>query len=144
MKNWRDKKIIVFLVFITAFSLSYAQSSAIDNKEKITTRASIDTLKKEQSYKVTFIELGSVKCIPCREMQPIMKSVEEKYGKEVGVVFYDVLTREGEPYALKYKIEAIPTQVFLDARGKEFYRHVGFLPEEELVSVLKIKGVKPN
>ena len=77
-------------------------------------------------------------------MQPIMKSVEEKYGKEVGVVFYDVLTREGEPYALKYKIEAIPTQVFLDARGKEFYRHVGFLPEEELVSVLKIKGVKPN
>jgi thioredoxin 1 len=144
MRNRRGKKIIVFLIFITAFPLSYAQSSAFDNKEKITTRASTDTLSKEQNYKVTFIELGSVKCIPCREMQPIMKSIGEKYGKEVGVVFYDVLTKSGEPYALKYKIEAIPTQVFLDAKGEEFYRHIGFFPEEELISVLKIKGVRPD
>jgi thioredoxin 1 len=29
---------------------------------------------------ITFYELGSVNCIPCRKMQPIMKSIEEKYG----------------------------------------------------------------
>ena len=96
----------------------------------------------ENEYKVTFIELGSVRCIPCQQMQPIMKSVEEKYGKDVKVVFHDVWTEAGAPYAQRYGIEAIPTQVFLDKDGKEFFRHVGFFPEEELVKVLQKKGVK--
>lgn len=52
-------------------------------------------LTKEQStkvknYKVTFIELGSVRCIPCQKMQPVMKHIEENFGKEVKVVFHDV------------------------------------------------------
>lgn len=93
-------------------------------------------------YTVTFIELGSVRCIPCQQMQPVMKTVEEKYGKDVKVVFHDVWTETGAPYAKQYGIEAIPTQVFLDKDGKEFFRHVGYFPEEELVKVLNQKGVK--
>jgi thioredoxin 1 len=94
------------------------------------------------TYKVTFIELGSVKCIPCQHMQIVMKSILEKYGKEVNVVFYDVWTPEGRPYGEKYDITAIPTQVFLDENGNEFFRHEGYFPEEELVKVLNMKGVK--
>jgi thioredoxin 1 len=71
-----------------------------------------------------------------------MKSIEEKYGDQVKVIFYDVWTPEGKPYAKTYNIEAIPTQVFLDENGKEFFRHVGFFEEEELIKVLKTKGVK--
>lgn len=97
---------------------------------------------KEAKYKVTFVELGSVKCIPCQQMQPVMKSIETKYGKDVKVVFHDVWTDAGAPYAKQYGIEAIPTQVFLDETGKEYFRHVGFFPEEELVKVLQQKGVK--
>lgn len=96
----------------------------------------------ETKYKVTFIELGSVRCIPCQQMQPVMKSIKEKYDKEVNVVFHDVWTEAGAPFAKQYNIEAIPTQVFLDKDGKEFFRHVGFFPEEELVKVLNQKGVK--
>jgi thioredoxin 1 len=77
-------------------------------------------------------------------MQPVMKSIEAKYGKDVKVVFYDVWTEAGAPYAKEYKIEAIPTQVFLDDTGKEYFRHVGFFPEEELVKILNQKGVKKN
>ena len=93
-------------------------------------------------YKVTFIELGSVRCIPCQQMQGVMKSIEKKYGTQVKVVFHDVWTPEGKPFGKQYGIEAIPTQVFLDQNGKEFSRHVGFFPEEELVKVLQTKGVK--
>lgn len=93
-------------------------------------------------YKVTFVELGSVRCTPCQQMQAVMQSIEEKYEKQVKVVFHDVLTEEGGPYAKQYRIEAIPTQVFLDESGKEYYRHVGFFPEEELIEVLKMKDVK--
>ena len=93
-------------------------------------------------YKVTFIELGSVRCIPCQQMQVVMKSIEKKYGNQVNVVFHDVWTPEGKPFGKQYGIEAIPTQVFLDENGKEFSRHVGYFPEEELLKVLQSKGVK--
>jgi thioredoxin 1 len=93
-------------------------------------------------YKVTFIELGSVRCIPCQMMQPVMKSIKEKYGDQVNVVFYDVWTPEGRPFAQKYGLQVIPTQVFLDENGKEFFRHEGYFPEEELVKVLSEKGFR--
>lgn len=96
---------------------------------------------KEGSHLVTFIELGSVRCIPCQKMQPIMRSIEEKYGTQVKVVFHDVWTEEGRPFADQYAIELIPTQVFLDKDGKEFFRHQGFFEETELIKVLETKGV---
>lgn len=93
--------------------------------------------------KVTFIELGSVKCIPCKQMQPVMKAIEAKYGEQVKVIFYDIWTPEQKPFAKKYGIKLIPTQVFLDEKGKEFFRHEGFYPEKEIDKLLLSKGVKP-
>jgi thioredoxin 1 len=96
----------------------------------------------EESYLVTFVELGSVRCIPCKMMQPIMKDIEKDYAGQVKVVFHDVWTPEGEPFGQSYKIRIIPTQVFLDKDGKEYFRHEGFFPKDELVKILKQKGVK--
>ena len=108
---------------------SYRQSvRSIERKEDSTTKP-----------KVTFIELGSVNCIPCKQMQPVMKAIEEKYPKQVKVIFYDVWTKEQKPYAQKYGIKLIPTQVFLDENGKEFHRHEGFYPEKEIDKVLQVK-----
>jgi len=90
---------------------------------------------------VTFVELGSVKCIPCRQMQPVMKAVEGKYGKQLNVVFYDVWKDDQREYAEKYKIQVIPTQVFLDKDGKEFFRHEGFFPESEIDKLLQKRGL---
>jgi len=92
--------------------------------------------------KVTFVELGSVNCIPCKQMQPIMKSIEEKYGDQVKVIFYDVWKEDQKKYATQYGIKLIPTQVFLDANGKEFHRHEGFYPEAEIDKILQGKGLK--
>ena len=72
-------------------------------------------------------------------MQPIMDEIEKEYEGTVKVVFYDVWTPEGKPYAYEYNIQAIPTQVFLDENGVEYYRHQGFFPKEELIKILKIK-----
>jgi thioredoxin 1 len=99
------------------------------------------TMQVGKAIKVTFIELGSVNCIPCKKMRPVMDSIEKKYSKQVKVVFHDVWTEAGAPYGQRYGIESIPTQVFLDANGKEYFRHVGFFPEEYVVTVLKMKGV---
>ncbi|MGA2588039.1 MAG: thioredoxin family protein [Candidatus Aminicenantales bacterium] len=91
-------------------------------------------------HKITFIELGSVNCIPCRQMQPIMKEIAAQYPDQVLVVFYDVWKNPapGE----YYKIQLIPTQVFIDERGNELFRHVGLFPKEEILIFLKEHGVK--
>ena len=102
------------------------------------------TQTREAKPKVTFVELGSVNCIPCKQMQPVMKAIEKKYGEQVKVIFYDVWTKEQKPYAQKYAIRLIPTQVFLDENGKEFFRHEGFYPEAEIDKLLQSKGLKLN
>jgi thioredoxin 1 len=91
---------------------------------------------------VTFVELGSVRCVPCRLMQPIMRDIESTYQGQVRVVFHDVWTEAGKPYVKQFGVRVIPTQVFLDANGVEYFRHEGFFPKEQLVAVLKSKGVK--
>ncbi len=92
------------------------------------------------AYKVTFIEIGADRCIPCRKMQPIMKEVAAEFAEDVQVVFYDVW-KDPEP-GRNYGIQLIPTQVFLDSTGKEVDRHVGFFAKEELIAVLIKQGAK--
>jgi thioredoxin 1 len=93
---------------------------------------------------ITFVELGSVKCVPCRQMQPVMKAIEDKYGDQIKVVFHDVWKDDQKEYASKYKIRLIPTQVFLDDSGKELMRHEGFFPEEDIDEFLQSRGLKPT
>jgi len=128
------------LLFLAALAIIFFNTDCSGQTGNQTVKTNTETVK--NSYKVTFIELGSVRCIPCQQMQPVMKSIEEKYGKDVRVVFHDVWTEAGAPYAKQFGIDAIPTQVFLDKDGKEFFRHVGFFAEEELVKVLQQKGVE--
>lgn len=99
-------------------------------------------VEQDKQVKVTFIELGSVRCIPCQKMEVVLDSIRKEYPNDVQVVFHDVWTEAGKPYATKYNIKSIPTQVFLDADGKEFFRHEGFFAKEELIEILKKKGVK--
>jgi thioredoxin 1 len=93
------------------------------------------------SVKVTFIELGSVNCIPCKMMQPVMDKLEENFPNDVEVLFYDVWTEKDASKAGEYGIRVIPTQVFLDENSEEYHRHEGFYPYEEVVKVLKQQGV---
>jgi thioredoxin 1 len=91
------------------------------------------------SPKVTFIELGSNSCIPCKEMRPVMKGIEQTFGDQVKVVFYDVW--EDPAPANEYGVQMIPTQVFLDENGKEFHRHVGFYPQADIEALLLKQGL---
>jgi len=130
-------------IFILTGAISIETRTISKKKSpRVAAEKKADSETEKVKIKVTFIELGSVKCIPCKMMQPIMKEIEEEYKNQVKVVFYDVWTDLGAPYADKYKIRVIPTQVFLDKDGKEYFRHEGFFPKDELIKMLKEKGVK--
>jgi thioredoxin 1 len=127
MKSWAV--ILVIVLGLLTQSLFARQKASVPSEKKPL---------------ITFVELGSVNCIPCRQMQPVMKSIEEKYGNQVKVVFYDVWKEDQRHYASKYGIRLIPTQVFLDEHGKELMRHEGFFPEKDIDSFLRSKGLKPK
>ncbi|PZM79003.1 MAG: thioredoxin [Candidatus Margulisiibacteriota bacterium] len=138
------KKTVIIIIGL-ALIVSGAYASGNFSKKTIKDKeptANQKIARENPNSAVTFIELGSVNCVPCRMMQPVMDEVENKYKGQVKVVFHDVWTPEGRPFGEQYGIRAIPTQVFLDKEGKEYYRHVGFFPVDELEAVLKLKGVK--
>jgi thioredoxin 1 len=85
------------------------------------------------------LEIGSVGCIPCEKMRPIMKKLSDNYKGKLEVIFVDI--KVDRKTASNFGVYMIPTQVFLDKTGREFYRHIGFFPYEDIVPVLKKAGL---
>ena len=83
---------------------------------------------------VTMIDLGAKSCIPCKMMAPILEKLEAEYRGKADVVFIDVWQKPDE--GKKYGISAIPTQIFLNKKGEEVGRHVGFLDEKSIRDAL--------
>lgn len=120
------KKITILLLLIIISTFCFAEETVNDS-----------TIIQP---KITFLELGSLTCIPCKMMEAVLESIKEKYGDQIEVVFYDV--KKEKKIAAKYKIRMIPTQIFLDENGKEIHRHVGFYPEEQIDEFLQKQGLK--
>jgi len=142
MRHFRILLVVFWIA--TTFTGCNTENKNI-NKESGQTKQVKKTASASQpteKQKITFIELGSVNCIPCKMMQPVMEKIEKEFVGQVKTVFYDVWTKEGKPYGQKYGIRAIPTQVFLDENGKEFHRHTGFYQFGEIKKVFAQKGVK--
>lgn len=90
--------------------------------------------------KVTMVDLGAKKCIPCKLMAPIMEELEKEYKDKAAIVFIDVW--EHPEAAKKYGIGIIPTQIFYDAQGNEVLRHEGFYQKAAIIAELTKIGVK--
>jgi thioredoxin 1 len=124
------KKILFLAVFMTLLAQAeFCRASEVDN---VLSKANKDG-------KIVMLELGSVGCIPCEQMKPVMEKLRKYYGGQLEVFFVDV--RKYREAAGRYGIYTIPTQVFIDKKGKEFSRHIGYFPYEEIVPVLKKAGL---
>ncbi len=88
---------------------------------------------------VTMIDLGAKKCIPCKMMAPILEKMEKNYKGKAAIIFIDVWKNKDQ--AGRFGIRAIPTQIFFNKKGKEVYRHVGFMGETAIIEQLKKMGV---
>jgi thioredoxin 1 len=91
---------------------------------------------------VTMIDLGADKCIPCKMMAPIIKEVREEYRGKAVIAFIDVWKDRSQ--VARFKIKAIPTQIFFDKEGKEKFRHIGFMDKDKMISYLEKMGVNLN
>ena len=78
------------------------------------------------------LELGSVKCVPCKMMAPILDELKVTFAGQLRVDFIDVWQQEG--VGEQYGLRVIPTQIFFDADGNELFRHEGFFAREDILS----------
>ena len=90
---------------------------------------------------VTMVDLGAHKCIPCKMMAPILTKLTKAYADQAAIIFIDVW--EDKAQGSKFKIKAIPTQIFFDQEGNEVLRHQGFMSEEAIVEQLQQMGITP-
>jgi thioredoxin 1 len=125
------KKIAAFLLSVMAV-LCLSQFMMADTIDGTLARA-----KKEG--KAVMLELGSVGCIPCEQMKPVMQKLQDTYKGKLEVIFIDV--REDHDTGHRFGVRMIPTQVFLDKTGKEFHRHIGYYAYDEIAPVLKRQGL---
>ena len=85
------------------------------------------------------VDVGADKCIPCKQMAPILAALKKEYAGRFEVEFIDVWKNPSA--GNKYGVRIIPTQIFYDADGKELFRHVGFFSREDIMGTWKTFGV---
>jgi len=90
------------------------------------------------SGKPVLVDFGSNKCIPCRQLRPILKEVEKEMAGKAHVLVIDVynfgkLAREN-------RVQLIPTLIFFDSSGKELFRRMGVWDKDSIVKKLKEGG----
>jgi len=126
----------VFIAALIAFVAIRSQSVSTAGE---TIATSTQATRTSNSGKVTMIDLGAAKCVPCKMMAPILEELKKEYAGRADIIFIDVWKDRSQ--AKKYGIRAIPTQIFFDASGREVYRHTGFMDKKRIVETLSRLGV---
>ncbi len=85
--------------------------------------------------KPALYEFGAGYCASCKDMEKIIAALKTSYSDQVE--FRMVYVDKEKPLFEQYKVMLIPTQVFLDASGKEVDRHIGALTKEEVLKKLQ-------
>jgi len=89
--------------------------------------------------KPTLAIFSAASCCGPDKMIPIRDALLKKYDTKINIVYIE--PRQEQILAARYGIRAIPTQVFYDKTGKEFFRHSGFFSEKDIIGKLSEMGV---
>jgi len=77
-------------------------------------------------------------CPPCKELKPIIEALEKEYDGKIEIRSIDV--DQNKDLARKFGVQAIPTLVFLDAKGNELSRIVGLTSKDTIVGRFQTHG----
>lgn len=111
-----------------------------DNKEealqKETQKSFFETLKTEKiGHEPMVLEIGSSSCKTCFDMKKI---IDDLKSKDANLPIYIIDVYDDMNAFRHFNIQMIPTQVVLNAKGEEVYRHVGGLSGEEMLKLVEL------
>ena len=84
------------------------------------------------------VELGSTSCKSCKAMHEELALLREECSGSIEIEEIDVW--RDDDAGQRYGVRVIPTQVFLDAEGREFDRHTGFLARADIRARFASRG----
>ena len=82
------------------------------------------------------LNFHSTKCAPCIEIERVIKEVEPKYAGRVTFIIVDVYDESEYYLCTQYKIETIPTTVFLDTKGQIKEGYIGVIDSASMRQIL--------
>lgn len=138
----RKKIIIPVLIILSAVLIIATLGKRKATQEKIEEPPLVEMTFEEllKSGIPVLAEFGHNRCIPCRQMAPILEEITKEYKGKLIVKTIDVY--EHNNLAMQYRIRLIPTQIFFDSRANESYRHEGFLEKYLIIQKLNEIGIK--
>lgn len=92
------------------------------------------------SGKPTLADFGATTCIPCITMKATLEELDPLYRDKVNILI--ILVNEEPELTAKYRIMAIPTQIFFDAAGKPVAGHVGGMEKKDIIAQFKKMGIE--
>ncbi len=87
-----------------------------------------------KNSKPTVLDIGAGTCIPCKMMKPIFEQLEIEYKDKANILLLEI--SDHRDIANEYKVRIIPTQIFFDKSGNQYWRHEGFLSKDEIIEKL--------
>jgi thioredoxin 1 len=88
------------------------------------------------------VDIGASACLPCIMMAPSLEELKKEYAGRLQVEFIDAWQNPGAREQYDYYF--CPTQVFIDASGKELFRHLGYYSKKDILAKWKELGVDPE
>ena len=146
MKNFKNLAIVAAVVVAAGivFALKHNQAQSSESAPAAAAEvapASVPATSAAETPATLprLVDLGADKCIPCKQMAPILEEMKTTYAGQLQVDFIDVW--KNPDAGGQYGIRMIPTQIFFDASGKELFRHEGFYGKEDMLAKWKELGV---
>lgn len=86
------------------------------------------------------LDFGRGVCIPCKMMKPVLDEVAREYDGKLLVKILEI--DQYRDLMKQFGIHLIPTQIFIDSKGKILVRHEGFMDKASIVKALSQMGVE--
>ncbi len=102
------------------------------------TNTTEDLKKALMDGKPVLVDFGHNKCIPCRQLRPILKEVAQELSGKAHVLIIDVFEDRGA--GREHRIQLIPTLVFFNRSGQEIFRRSGVWDKDSIVRKLNEAG----
>lgn len=122
------------LIFVAFLFLGCDNKDLVTQKE--TQKSFFETLKTEKiGHEPMVLEIGSSSCKTCVDMKKI---IDDLKSKDANLPIHIIDVYDDMNAFRHFNIQMIPTQVVLNTKGEEVYRHIGDLSGEEMLKLVEL------
>ena len=141
MKNVKNLAIVAAVVVAAGlvFALKHNQAQSSESAPATAAEALSAAAEATPAARLRLLDLGADKCIPCKQMAPILADLKTTCAGQLDVDFIDVW--KNPDASETYGVRVIPLQIFFDAGGRELFRHEGFFAKEDILAKWRELGV---